>query len=104
MTNESNEDKTSDATSGRDEPVVMCECISGKSLLNTFNNQPFGETVGYKTLEEHIDIAISMAMQEAAEKQIYKCVEAIKGCDQPRPKRIRIYEAIGAVVEAKLYT
>lgn len=39
--------------------------IDGKGIVEKFNEQPFGEMEGYKTLDEYIDEALDEAREGA---------------------------------------
>ena len=85
--------------------LVRAKCISGDELLHAFNNQ--GDDISnHKTLVEHIDFAISMAMKEAAQEQLFACIEAVRKCElvAPNVQRIRRYEAIGSLADANIYS
>ena len=81
--------------------LTKCLCISGASTLRAFEQA----NPDNLTLEEHIDIAIDMAMKEAALKQVKVCSIAVSNCEliEPFVKRIRLYEAIGACESARIY-
>jgi len=81
--------------------LITCDCISGSELLRAFNDA----NPDNLTLEQHIDIAISMAMEEAAAKQIIACSNAVSNCElvEKGVQRIRLLEAVGACICADIY-
>lgn len=84
--------------------LVMCDLISGKSLIETFERQT-QDADEYMTLEQHIDLAIDMVMRYAAVAQRKACADAVQNCEliAPRVRRIRLEEAIGACFDADMY-
>ena len=79
--------------------LLTSELFDGSSLIEMFNNDESDIT-----LAEYIDIALSMVIEETASKQVELSVEALKTCElvDPNVKRIRLYEAMGAVIGSNI--